>query len=376
MRVNLAAIEHNVEKLKRHLGTTKVLALLKNDAYGLGLQELAIHLGQRRAQQPDPLVPWIGLGTVDEARQLRGEAIDARVLILDGVSTLEVPDVVEQELVPLVWDIKIVRELGAEATGKGRKAEVHVKVNTGLTRLGVEYEELESFLREIVTVEGVVVSGICSHVATARDKAEEQIRRFDKAIAKAKEVLGVQSLLTHIAASSSLQNLQLVKKYDMVRFGGSLFGIIPGDNDGKISAHLDLRAAITVDSEIIQIRDVDQDTYVTYNATRFPRQKGKVAIVRLGYADGFPTHDPNDLDNRVVLVHTKKCKILGEVYMGLLTVDVTEVSGVSVGDRVRIIGEVDGGPAIGIAEFAFWYSMRPYEVLTRFGSAMPRRYLK
>src|SRR5262249_10551042 len=193
LTIDLPAIAANVNAIRRRLnegrepGERKILAVLKNDAYGLGLRDVAVFLGGE--SKVGPLVEWIGVGTVAEASGLLGERLAARILIMDGVSADEAKQVVKNDWTPIVWDEKSIEFLSREAERQEKRVRVHIKVDTGLTRLGVSPSDLPVLLDSARGHRRVVVDGVCSHLAHPSDAATGQIKVFDAAVALCKKVL-------------------------------------------------------------------------------------------------------------------------------------------------------------------------------------------
>lgn len=374
--IDLDSIVHNARKIRSNLQPGKqILAVLKNNAYGQGLRQIARHLEDCNSRS-EKLIDWFGVGTVAEARVLLGEYIVTPILVLDGILSYEAADVVRNKWVPVVWEKHIVRALAKAAADRNTTADIHVKINTGLNRLGVNDDEFRELMECIKTQSPHVrMMGICSHLGHNPDQADRQVRRFLEMVQLSEEILPGSTKLTHIHSSMELHEFLMggdqSEQISMARIGGALLGVPPEGAD-KLHQELGLRPAVSVRSEVIQVRELLRGANISYTCEPFGRDHGQVAIVRIGYADGFPSARAIESAEAHVLIKGVRCPILGEVYMGLLTVDVTGVPGVGTGDAVTVIGT--DGETITVGQFAKAFGLKRYEVLSRFGQSMPHKY--
>ena len=324
--IDLAAIGHNLTVLKglsaAHEKPAKVLAIVKADAYGHGVVPVATRLEQEG-------VDGFGVALAEEALELREAGIRAPILVLNGAYGNAHADVLEAGLTPVVYDLGQVEAFDRAAPD--RPYRVHVKIDTGMARLGVEARGLEAFLDGLSRFPRCIVSGVMTHLSSADTDAEitrDQLTRFADAVQRVR-AHGHRPSLVH-AANTAATLAHPEGHFDMVRPGGALFGISFGLEDGKA-----LRYALRLRTEIMAIRTLEIGDPVGYDATYRCTQKTRVATVPVGYGDGLP----RELSNRgFMLVRGQRCPIVGRVSMDLTTLDVTHVEGVALGDEVIALG--------------------------------------
>ena len=324
--IDLAAIGHNLTVLKglsaAHEKPAKVLAIVKADAYGHGVVPVATRLEQEG-------VDGFGVALAEEALELREAGIRAPILVLNGAYGNAHADVLEAGLTPVVYDLGQVEAFDRAAPD--RPYRVHVKIDTGMARLGVEARGLEAFLDGLSRFPRCIVSGVMTHLSSADTDAEitrDQLTRFAYAVQRVR-AHGHRPSLVH-AANTAATLAHPEGHFDMVRPGGALFGISFGLEDGKA-----LRYALRLRTEIMAIRTLEIGDPVGYDATYRCTQKTRVATVPVGYGDGLP----RELSNRgFMLVRGQRCPIIGRVSMDLTTLDVTHVEGVALGDEVIALG--------------------------------------
>ena len=324
--IDLAAIGHNLTVLKglsaAHEKPAKVLAIVKADAYGHGVVPVATRLEQEG-------VDGFGVALAEEALELREAGIRAPILVLNGAYGNAHADVLEAGLTPVVYDLGQVEAFDRAAPD--RPYRVHVKIDTGMARLGVEARGLEAFLDGLSRFPRCIVSGVMTHLSSADTDAEitrDQLTRFADAVQRVR-AHGHRPSLVH-AANTAATLAHPEGHFDMVRPGGALFGISFGLEDGKA-----LRYALRLRTEIMAIRTLEIGDPVGYDATYRCTQKTRVATVPVGYGDGLP----RELSNRgFMLVRGQRCPIIGRVSMDLTTLDVTHVEGVALGDEVIALG--------------------------------------
>lgn len=348
LEINLRALEENYSAIRRSLSPqVRIMAVVKADAYGHGAVAIAKHLESLG-------VTAFGVQNLQEAIELREGGVVADIYLLGGVWEGEEEEVVVRGFIPFVFDLERVRRLSAVACSKGKEARVHLKVDTGMGRLGILPSEVEGFVEAVRGCPGVRLEGVASHLSTADlldDYLKEQLRRF-KGI---KEVLDRQGLrLTyHVANSAALFGCREAH-FDMVRPGIALYGVAPFEAfAGRLLQPL--RPVMTWKSILLELRTLPKGWGVSYGRTYVTPRESKIAVVPVGYADGYP----RSLSNRAhVLVRGKRAPVVGKVTMDWIMVDVTAIEGVRKGDEVILLGE--GVPA---EEVASWAETIPYEIL-------------
>ena len=350
-RIDLSAIRHNFDALAGALPKeTKKLAILKADAYGHGALAVAQVLQDR--------ADFFGVACVEEALALREGGIRTPILVLSYTSPLAYDVLVREEIRATVFSEKEAEELSRVAEQIGKKAYVHIALDTGMGRIGfLPEEDAADAVERISRLPGIFLEGLFSHYATADEEdlasAREQTVLFDRFLGYLEE-RGVKVPLRHICNSAG--SLRLPDKYDMCRLGIALYGLSPSkDVDTRA---LSLRPAMEVISHVVHVKEVPAGTKIGYGHFYTAPSRRKIATVAIGYADGF---------NRCltgkgyVLIRGKKAPLAGKVCMDLVMVDVTEIEGVSVGDEAVILGrsgeEVITAEALGEMANSFHYEV-------------------
>lgn len=359
--IDLEAIAHNLAVLRGLAAPAKVLAVVKADAYGHGVVPVAARLEEDGAD-------GFGVALAEEGLELREAGIRAPILVLNGVYGSAHADVLEAGLAPVVYDLGQIEAF--DRAWPERPYRVHVKIDTGMSRLGVPRRELDAFLEGLGRFPRCVVAGLMTHLSSAdTDPAETsaQIERFDAAIAQFR-ARGHRPDLVH-AANTAATLAHPRSRYDMVRPGGALYGITFGLPQGR-----ELRSALRLRTEIIALRELEPGDTVGYDRTFRCTRPTRVATVPMGYGDGLP----RELSNRgTMLARATRCPILGRVSMDLTMIDVTEVLEVAIGDEVVILGEQRHGErrdTIEADEVAKLAGTIAYDVMTSVSRRVPRSY--
>jgi alanine racemase len=366
--VNFDALRHNLRVVRRHAGTARVWAVLKADGYGHGAPAVARVLERAGAD-------GFCVALVEEGVELREAGIAAPILVMSGHYGGALEEVVARGLVPVVHDAAQVEAFArlARAGAIPGPVDVHLKVDTGMARLGVTMSELPSLAARLASTPEVRVRGLMTHLACADavDPAasEEQMRLFDEAtelLARA----GVKPEVRHAANSAAILRGQA--RLDAVRPGISLFGIAPRAGGEALSS--ELRPVMRVRTEIVELRDVAPGAAVGYGATWRAPRASRIATLPMGYADGLSRR----LSNRGhVLVRGRRAPVVGAVSMDMAMIDVTDVPGAAVRDEVVVLGGQEGSlgrDSIGADEIAAHADTIAWEVLTSVSRRVPRFY--
>ena len=337
VEVSKDALKHNVTVIRGLVGRgTKIMAVVKANAYGHGLIGVAKVL--------TTTADWLGVFTAEDALALRKAKIKAPILVL-GATTLD--------------DIKWLAK---------HKFPVHIKVDTGLSRLGVSLEGLADFVRDIP--KNITIEGLYSHFADAENIKDrgftlQQIANFKKAISIMSEHK-IAPLITHIAATDGMI-MYPEAEFDMVRAGIAIYGVPPSRDFQNKFALLGLRPALSWKTRIVQLKSIPKGATVGYGRTETVSRPTRIALLPIGYWDGYP----RALSGRAyVAVGGIRCKVLGMISMNVTVIDVTAVSGVVVGDEVELIGE-----HVSALELAELGDILSYELITRINPWIPRNYV-
>ena len=375
MLIKAESVYNNFRALSRvKKNHQKVLAVLKSNAYGIGIELVADTIQNATA----PFDVAFGVSTLNEGVRIRNVCGDVDVLLMEGIVTTEAERVVQHGLQTLVWDTRTVDTLQLSAQQSNKIAKVQVKVETGMNRLGVRHRpgsdssDLKHLLSHIKPLSNVEVVGIASQLSCGEDPdaaiTKTQKLAFDDALEVYASVLGRTPEYTHMSNSASLLSCYGFD-YDTVRVGGLLYGIrYPRvKNPTENSQYVGFESCVTVCGRVNQVHEIAANETVSYSAMPFKGgEPGVLAMVNMGYFDGVPTQfSPKGH----VLIKGQRCRVVGQVHLGLTMVDVTNVPRVSVLDQVVFIGE-DGSEKITVSEFANWCNMHPYEIICNFGNSL------
>jgi alanine racemase len=366
--IDLRAVADNYRAVRRVVGTkVGVVAVVKADAYGHGAVPVARLL--------EGLGVWgFAVATAEEGVQLRDAGIRARILVMGAAFGDEHGKLVARELTPVVGDAGDVEHFAVAAKQMGRtRFGIHVKVDTGMTRLGVTEAEFEGFIRTCARYPWIRVDGLATHFACAELPSPEatqlQLDRFVACLDKAR-ALGADPQWIHAANSSAALRFPKTR-FDLVRIGIALYGALPGPH----VADPGLRPALCWKTRINALREVPVGTPVSYGATYVTQRPSRIATLPVGYADGYPRRVGGVAQVQVVDRRGRlhRAPVIGRVCMDLCMVDVTEVEGIAVGDTVILLGGC-APEAIHPAELAQWAGTIPYEIWVGISKRVPRLY--
>ena len=365
--VDLAAIRHNVKVLQNLAKNSEVMAVVKADAYGHGLIPVAKAARQGGAT-------WLGTALLEEAISLRNSGDSGRILTWLGSPNDKWQECIDLGIDVSVTSIEIASEVIKAAKKIGKKAKIHIKVDTGLGRNGVmpnDLADLTSLLEE-ATANGLVeVVAVWTHFALADAPSSptiaKQLEVLDASF-KFVESRGFKNLMKH-AANSAATLTSPHTHFDLVRPGIAVYGITPGGEVGKAS-EFGLRPAMTLKAQAALVKDVPAGHGISYGAEYVTKQNTKIALIPLGYADGIPRIAGN---KGPVLANGKKFSVAGRVCMDQFVIDIGDLD-FSTGDEVILFGD----PAQNEPDVEEWAKASQsigYEIVTRLGSRVPRIYL-
>ena len=356
IEIDLAALRHNCREAARRLGDrTAIVGVVKSDAYGHGMVPVSRELVACGAK-------FLAVSKYWEARELRSSGIGVPIIVLLGLEREDLEEALIEEVRPVIFRIDHARMISEAALGLGRRAMVHVKVDTGMGRLGVPWEELPRFLDEVSPLHGIGIEGVISHFAAAdeADKAysRDQMRCFEWVLEAFRE-RGIPVPYAHISNSAGLLDLPHAH-FQLVRPGIMLYGSQPSS---ELLQRGDLRPVMTFKSRILQLKSMSAGRPIGYGRTYVTRNLSKVATIPVGYDDGYF----RSLSNRgVVLVRGHRAPVVGRVSMNMITVDVTHIPGVQPEDEVVLLG-CQGGERVTAEEIADLCGSISYEIYCSFG---------
>lgn len=364
--IDLDAICNNIEEVKRTVGEkASVMAIIKADGYGHGAIPIAYALEEQ--------VAGFGVAAVQEAENLRRAGIKKMILILGYTPAEYYPELVADDISQTVFEYEMAEKLNAAAQKQGRKARIHIKVDTGMGRIGfADCEESIGILKKISELPNLVIEGIFTHFACAdevdKTSARRQMERFEHFCEMA-EARGINLGIRHAANSAAIIDLPPAW-YDMVRSGIATYGMYPSEEVNK--RRLCLRPALSLKSHVVYVKDVEAGNGISYGSTYVTERRTRIATIPVGYADGYP----RSLSSKgFVLIHGKRAQILGRVCMDQMMVDVTELPEVKTGDSVTLIG-ADGGDCITVEEISALAGTFNYEFVCNLSKRVPRIYYR
>ncbi len=366
--IDLEAIAKNIKTLKQLAQpNTLFMAVVKADAYGHGavpVSRVALKSGADR----------LGVALVEEAIELRDQNINAPIHILSEIppEDYEASQVVSRGLIPTVCQILVAEKLSRAAVQSGKSVKVHIKVDTGMNRLGIpaDPEGAVNFVKRVRELPNVEVEGIFTHFALAdkpqSDSTERQFERFQR-VTSALEKNGIKVPIEHAANSAAIMT-KPETHLDMVRAGISIYGLPPSPGLSKI---VELKPALSLKAKISYLKRVPAGEGVSYGLTYRTNKATLIATLPIGYADGYSRSLSNKSD---VLVRGKRARVTGTICMDQFMVDVNHISDVKVTDEVTLIGS-QGSQEITADEIAALMGTINYEVVCAIGKRVPRVYI-
>ena len=381
--VSLTTLRQNFRTVQKHVGANvTVCAVVKADAYGHGALECSRALEDEGAR-------WLGVTSLDEAIPLREAGIRADMLLMTGFWRGEENEIVRLQLTPTVWEPWQIQSLDAAASAQGvAQHPVHLKVDTGMGRLGAGLDQLPTVLAALKNASHLAVEGLSTHLASSEimdaPSVAEQERNFDTARRLVREA-GFEPQFIHLANTNAVisrretwasKTWTNMKGSAMVRPGVALYGYyLPFQRAGREvsggTLRLSVKPILTWKTRILSLRDFGPNQALGYGGTYVTKAPAHVAVLPVGYADGYN----RQLSNRGrVIVRDHYAPILGSISMDLTLVDVTGIPGVAVGDEVILLG-VSDGLSVDALEHARLANSSPYEILCNISKRVPRRYV-
>ncbi len=367
-RIDLDAIEYNMEMMKKNIDEgVKILSVIKSDGYGHGALQVAKFLAGK------DYIWGYAVAALDEGMILRKGGITKPVLVMGCIFPEQWEEMLVHEIHMTVYDSDTARRVSDLAVKMDRKAYIHLKIDTGMSRLGFPVgEDSVSRILEISRMPGLVIEGMYTHFARADETDKTDARRQLKEFLEMKErllALGVRAAYYHCANSAGIIDLKEAN-LDLVRAGIATYGLYPSDEVKK--ELVPLRPAMELVSHVVHVKWVEAGTPVSYGGTFVTARRTRIATIPVGYGDGYS----RSLSNKgYVLIHGKKAPILGRVCMDQFMVDVTEIEETAFGDPVTLVGR-NGGACVTVEELSDLAEKLRYEFICNFGKRVPREFLR
>ena len=365
--VNLDAVASNMKSMRKNLpASTLIMGSVKADGYGHGSVPIAKTI--------EPYVFGYAVATIDEGIILRRHGINKTILILGVTHESQYEELLRYDIRTAMFQYEKAKKLSDLAVKQGKKAVVHLALDTGMSRIGMKADrEHAKEAASIAALEGIEVEGLFTHFARAdeTDKSayEEQYRRYKEFLGYLKE-LGVKIPIRHCSNSAGIVESLESNHMDMVRAGIAIYGMYPSDevdhNSVKLTPAMEIKSCITY------IKEIEAGTAVSYGGTFVADHTMKVATIPVGYGDGYVRSLSGKGD---VLIHGKRAAILGRICMDQFMVDVTDIPDVQEDDEVTLLGS-DGAECITMEELAEKSGGFHYEMICDIGKRIPRVYLK
>ena len=362
VEIDLAALTHNVKELKNILSPkTQLMAVVKADAYGHG----AIAVSQTVLQAG---ASWLGVATIPEGIELREAGIEAPILVLGATYTTEqVKAIAHWHLQPTICTVKQALIFSEFLATLNQSLPVHAKLDTGMSRLGIPWEEATEFVQLIQRLPNLKLASVYSHLATADSPDQtimlQQHEKFKLAIAQIK-IAGINPDRLHLANSAAtLADPDL--HYDLVRVGLANYGLYPAPH---LQSAINLKPVMQVKARVTQVKTIEAGTGVSYGHQFVAKQQTQIAVVGIGYADGIPRNLSNKMK---VLIRGNFVPQVGSVTMDQLMLDVSAIPDLEVGEVVTLLGK-DGENQISADDWAAILGTISWEILCGFKHRLPR----
>ncbi len=360
--INCKNLKENFLNIRKYVKHAKIMAIVKADAYGHGMIRVAQELNKLEDKKPD----YFGVAIIEEALELRKNGIKQPVLLLSPVLKENAEEIVSNEIISTVFNNDHIKLL--KKKNRNGKIKVHIKVDTGMGRLGIRFEEAFDFIKKISKDKNIEIDGVYTHFATADEKdktfAYVQLKRFNGLLAKLKSE-DINFGLAHAANSGAIFNIP-ESHFDMVRPGISIYGYFPSEN---IKSKVKLKPVMSLISKITNVKEVKKDESVSYGRKFIAKKETRIAVAALGYADGFVRELS---DNVNAIIKRKKYKQVGQVCMDMTMFEVDE--NIKAGDEIILIGSKNK-MQITAWDWAKVLNTIPYEITCNISKRVPRIYI-
>ncbi len=358
VEVNLAQLKRNIEAIRARVAPAGVMIVVKANAYGHGLVEVSKYL--------DPYSDTIAVAVLEEGILLRERGITSPILVLGGIWGDQIPGYLQHDLTLTAPSVERLEQIDQAAAAMGRKAKVHLKIDTGMERIGVHYYNAHTLQEAALKCKHVEVEGIFSHFANSDaadlSHARLQLERFNEVL-RFYEVHSLPTPIRHISNSGAILGLPEAN-FDMVRPGIILYGVYPSPEAAR---SLQVRPALAWKSRVVYFKVTRPGHPVSYGSTWQSDHEVRIVTVPVGYGDGYFRSMSGQAQ---VVIHGRRYPVVGRICMDQVMVNIEADSAFN-GDEVTLIGE-----GVTVEELAEWAGTIPYEILTNINTRVPRVYIE
>jgi len=369
LEISTTAFKRNLKTVRRLAGTRKIAAAVKANAYGHGLREIISLLAESD-------IEYIALHSCDEAERARRYGWNRAILMVGYLARGQLEAVFDLNLEPTVYNLETIRRLGRLSERYRAAVDLHLKIETGTNRQGVEPARLDKFVAAVKKHPRLRLRGVSTHFANIEDTTDHsyaagQLKLFSRAVTRLRG-LGLKPKLRHTACSAALLLFDNTK-FELVRPGIALYGLWPS-KETYLSYRLQggtnriLEPALSWRTRVVQVKEVPADAFIGYGCTYRTTSKTKLAVLPVGYYDGY---DRGLSNLAYVLIRGRRAPVRGRICMNLMMVDITDIGGVRLEDTVTLLG-TDGTEYIGADLLADWAQTVNYEIISRINERLPR----
>ncbi len=369
IEIDSGALRKNVITIRKLAAGRRIAVAVKANAYGHGLKEI---IGLLEKENID----YLAVHSLEEATDAREFGWQNRILIVGYIPLSDLEAVFKLNLEPTVYNIETINRLGKLTEKLKSNANIHLKIETGTNRQGVEESKLEKVIESIKKYSGLQLKGVSTHFANIEDTTDHsyanfQLQRFNKTVTKIKK-LGLRPQFRHTACSAALLLFENTK-FELVRPGIALYGLWPS-KETYLSYRLQggsndiLTPVLSWKTRVIQIKDVPADAFVGYGCTYRTTARTKLAVLPVGYYDGY---DRGLSNLAYVLIKGKRAPIRGRICMNLMMVDITDIKGIKLEEPVTLLGR-EHREKISADQMALWANTVNYEIVCRINGEIPR----
>ncbi len=369
IEIDSGALRRNIITIRKLAGGRRIAVAVKANAYGHGLREI---IGLLEKENID----YIAVHSLKEAADARKFGWQNRILIVGYISLADLEAVFKLNLEPTVYNMETISRLGKLTEKLKSNANIHLKIETGTNRQGVEESKIEKAVEFIKKYSGLQLKGVSTHFANIEDTTDHtyanfQLQRFNKTVTKIKK-LGLRPQYRHTACSAALLLFEDTK-FELVRPGIALYGLWPS-KETYLSYRLQggsndiLTPVLSWKTKVIQIKDVPADAFVGYGCTYRTTARTKLAVLPVGYYDGY---DRGLSNLAYVLIKGKRAPIRGRICMNLMMVDITDINGIKLEEPVTLLGR-ENQEKISADQMALWANTVNYEIVSRINEGITR----